>query len=85
MVKFKNSFGAFEAKTHFGELLNRVEQGDHILITRHGRTIAQLVPAETSAQGDISALAKHALEITRGTSLPKGKTVKSLINEGRKR
>jgi prevent-host-death family protein len=85
MVKLKSSFGAFEAKTHFGELLNRVEQGDRILITRHGRVIAHLVPARETPGKELITLAKEALELTNGTQLPKGKKVKDLINEGRKR
>ena len=36
--------GAFEAKNKLSALLDRVEQGEEILITRHGRPIARLVP-----------------------------------------
>ena len=37
--------GAFEAKTHFSRLLERVEGGEEIVITRRGKTVAKLVPA----------------------------------------
>jgi prevent-host-death family protein len=37
--------GAFAAKNTLGTLLNRVEQGEEIVITRHGRAVARLVPA----------------------------------------
>ena len=36
--------GAFEAKNTLGSLLTRVEHGEEIVITRHGRPIARLVP-----------------------------------------
>ena len=36
--------GAFEAKTHFAQLLQRVERGEEITITRRGRAVARLVP-----------------------------------------
>ena len=36
--------GAFEAKNTLGALLDRVERGDEIVITRHGRPVARLVP-----------------------------------------
>jgi prevent-host-death family protein len=36
--------GAFEAKNTFGSLLDRVEQGEEIVITRHGKPVARLVP-----------------------------------------
>ncbi len=38
------TIGAFEAKTHLGELLDRVERGESVTITRHGKPVAQLVP-----------------------------------------
>ena len=34
--------GAFEAKNTFGSLLDRVEAGEEILITRHGKPAARL-------------------------------------------
>ena len=36
--------GAFEAKNSLGTLLDRVEQGEEIVITRHGKPVARLVP-----------------------------------------
>lgn len=36
--------GAFEAKNTLGSLLDRVENGEEVLITRHGRPVARLVP-----------------------------------------
>ena len=42
---------ASEAKTHLPELLDKVEQGLTIVITRHGRAIARLVPEANSAAG----------------------------------
>jgi len=37
--------GAFEAKNTLGALLERVQQGEEIEITRHGKVVARLVPA----------------------------------------
>lgn len=39
-----NEIGAFEAKNTLGTLLDRVESGEEIVITRHGRAVARLVP-----------------------------------------
>ena len=36
--------GAFEAKNTLGALLDRVQQGEEIVITRHGRPVARLIP-----------------------------------------
>ncbi len=35
--------GAFEAKNTLGALLDRVQQGEEIVITRHGKPVALLV------------------------------------------
>jgi prevent-host-death family protein len=35
---------AFEAKTRFGELLERVSKGEEVVITRHDKVVARLVP-----------------------------------------
>ena len=41
---------AAEAKAHFAECLRTVEKGRPVLITRHGKAVAALVPAEEAAQ-----------------------------------
>ncbi len=41
-----NQVGAFEAKNTLGTLLDRVERGEEVIITRRGKPIAKLVPAE---------------------------------------
>ncbi|MFM8791302.1 MAG: type II toxin-antitoxin system Phd/YefM family antitoxin [Solirubrobacterales bacterium] len=40
--------GAFEAKTHLARLLDAVEIGERIYITRRGKRVAQLSPVEES-------------------------------------
>jgi prevent-host-death family protein len=39
-----NEIDAFEAKNALGTLLDRVERGEEIVITRHGKPVARLVP-----------------------------------------
>ncbi|MBI3526131.1 MAG: type II toxin-antitoxin system prevent-host-death family antitoxin [Betaproteobacteria bacterium] len=39
-----------EAKAHLSELLNIVEAGEEILITRHGRAVAHVSPPERRKQ-----------------------------------
>ena len=38
-----HEFGAFEAKNRFGHLLDLVENGEQVTITRHGREVARLI------------------------------------------
>jgi len=44
--------GAYEAKTRLADLLDRVQRGEEIVITRHGKPIARLVP---EGQPDLAA------------------------------
>ena len=57
--------GAYEAKTHLSELLNRVESGERITITRHGKAVALLVPvpgaAKPAASTITAILRRHGL------------------------
>lgn len=55
--------GAFEAKNTFGSLLDRVEAGEQIEITRHGRPVAQIVPrpAITAEQREIARAAMQRI------------------------
>jgi prevent-host-death family protein len=43
--------GAFEAKNKLNALLDRVEQGEEIMITRYGRPVARLVPSTEGIDG----------------------------------
>jgi prevent-host-death family protein len=36
--------GLFEAKTHLSELIARAERGEEVIITRHNKPVAKLVP-----------------------------------------
>jgi prevent-host-death family protein len=63
---------ASEAKTHLPQLLDEVERGETLVITRHGRAIARIVPEARQRQqeidkaiDDIKAARKHAAKITR--------------------
>ena len=75
--------GAFEAKSRLGALLDQVERGEEIVITRRGRAVARLVPAQP---GFDRAKARRAadgiLELSRGLRL-EGLKIKDLIAEGR--
>jgi prevent-host-death family protein len=55
--------GAFEAKNKLGSLLDRVEAGEQIEITRHGRPVAHIVPrpAITVEQREIARAAMERI------------------------
>ena len=41
-----------EAETHFSKLLARVEKGERITVTRAGKPLALLIPAEQPSRGN---------------------------------
>jgi prevent-host-death family protein len=43
---------AFEAKNKFGQLLDWVENGEEVTITRHGKEVARLIPARHMLSSD---------------------------------
>jgi prevent-host-death family protein len=76
--------GAFEAKNRFGQLLDWVEQGEEIAITRHGKEVARLVPARGGFNRETArAAARRIREMSKGVTLG-GLKIKDLINEGRR-
>ena len=80
---------AFEAKTRFGELLERVSRGEEIVITRHDKPVARIVPEGnrrlTQVRAAVQDLRALQQEITkRNRSKPiTDKEIKDAINEGR--
>ena len=44
---------AFEAKTRFGDLLKRVSRGEEVVITRHDKPVARLVPEGRRSSEDV--------------------------------
>lgn len=78
-----NIIGAYEAKTHLPELLRRVEQGERILISRHGMPIAMLSPVSNSPSTDlqqtIDELKTFRSQHTRGEM-----TIEAMKNTGRR-
>jgi prevent-host-death family protein len=47
-----NEVGAYDAKNTQCSLLDREEQGYEIVITRHGRPVARLVPSDSHSSHD---------------------------------
>jgi prevent-host-death family protein len=75
--------GAFEAKSKLGQLLDWVEAGEEIIITRRGKAVARLTSPDQAfdrerAQGVAARIRARRRGITLG-----GLKIKVLINEGR--
>lgn len=79
-------FGAFEAKTHFSELLGDVINGEKFIITKHGVQVAMIIPfVEEKNESDPIEDAIRALKkLRKGITLGKKLSVKKMLAEGRK-
>jgi len=75
--------GAFEAKTHFSALLDRVANGEEITITKHGKAVARLVSADFTDDSAPGNAFRKLKELRRTNSLG-GLSWKELRDEGRK-
>jgi len=75
--------GAFEAKTHFSSLLDRVANGEEITITKHGKAVARLVSAESIEASAPESAFRKLKELRRANTLG-GISWKELRDEGRK-
>lgn len=77
------SVGAYEAKTHLPKLLEAVQQGETIVITRHGKEVAHLVPPpDKSAKADPAAAVAKWKQTRKDIRLGDLK-IRDLIDEGR--
>ncbi len=76
--------GVFEAKTQLTALLDEVEEGAEILITRRGKAIARLVPADAGHDRVRARRAAEGLRLaSRGQTLG-GVAIADLVREGRR-
>jgi prevent-host-death family protein len=75
--------GAYEAKTHLPSLLERVQRGECVTITRHGVPVAMLVPIVAVVKPDIQAVIDELKTFAKGHSAG-GATIRQMIEEGRR-
>ena len=84
------SVTAFEAKTRFGKLLERVARGEEIIITKYEKPVARIIPAGRAKLEDVRTAVAELRELRRkiakrlgGKSKLTDAQIKSLIQEGR--
>jgi antitoxin (DNA-binding transcriptional repressor) of toxin-antitoxin stability system len=88
----KQKIGMFEAKTHFSQLIDKVERGERFLITRRGKVVAEMEPPYLAEEHE-----KKEMPMTRSEAVdamlelrkcyrgrPGDDDIMDLINEGRK-
>ena len=82
-----HEFSTFDAKNKFSALLDLVEKGEEVVVTRHGKRIARLVPEKATQPLPTQEDAKRAVEgfrqLAKNVRLD-GLSIKELIEEGRR-
>jgi len=80
---------AFEAKTRFGELLDRVAEGEEVVITRHDKPVARLIPEGAQPLAEVRRAVAGLRELQgrisrRSKAKLTARDVRSAIEEGRR-
>jgi prevent-host-death family protein len=75
--------GAFEAKNKLGQLLDWVEAGEEVVITRRGKIVARLVPPMASVDHGAGIAAAARIRARRCGVTLGGLKLKDLVAEGR--
>ncbi len=84
------TISAFDAKTRFGDLLERVTRGEEIVITKHQKPVARLVPegrpgiSEIRESVDELRSLRHEMASRRGARPLSDKDIREAIRKGRR-
>lgn len=79
--------GSFEAKTKLAELLDKVEAGETVTITRHGTAVAKLVPVQSEHEPERRRQLVEEIMRTRAgkdRGAKPGTTIPELVRAGRR-
>ncbi|MGO8816284.1 MAG: type II toxin-antitoxin system Phd/YefM family antitoxin [Terriglobia bacterium] len=78
------TIGLFQAKNGLSALVQKVSEGEEFMITRRGKEVAMLVPARPHSRRSPREVIEHIRQTREGARLPKGYTLRRLIEEGRR-
>lgn len=79
---------AFEAKTRFGELLERVSKGEEVVITRHDKAVARLIPEGPQRRDEVRRSVEGLRDLQqrirrRSKAALSDRDVRAAIDQGR--
>lgn len=75
---------ASEAKTHLPSLLDDVERGETLVITRHGKPIARIVPEEAAEKSRIRQAIDELVKLRKSMPRLSIEDILSAKHEGHK-
>ena len=74
---------ASEAKTHFLRILNDVERGESVIISRHGRRVARIIPDVEIDQERVQRAIDGMLALRQRIGKVSLEEILEMKNEGR--
>jgi len=77
------TIGAYDAKAHFSDLLDRASRGETITVSRHGQPVAQLVPMGTF-KNETARRSVDEIRKMRSAIRLDGLSIRDLMYEGRR-
>src|SRR5260370_36241090 len=80
------AIGVYDAKTQLPKLLDRVSRGERFTITKHGRPVAELIPAGAAAAPDVKQVIQQMQEWQEreGAARPPGRRNREPREEGKR-
>lgn len=83
MPRGTHSVTAFDAKNRLGRLLDRVEAGEELVITRHGEPVARLVPVDKRTDSQVNLALETFRRVRESIARGKGKISRGDIRRWR--
>ncbi len=75
--------GIYDAKAHLSEIVERVESGSEVIITRRGKAVARIVPMQTPTKDRRTLAAKRIRELRAKWAIS-SVSIRKLIDAGRR-
>jgi prevent-host-death family protein len=77
--------GAFEAKTHFSQIIDKVEHGADYIVTRRGKPVAKIIPIEQKPEMTRKEAFEKLMEMRKHyRGKPGSFNIRKAIEDGRK-
>jgi prevent-host-death family protein len=77
------NIGVYEAKSKLSDLLDKVQAGKEVVITRHGEPVARLVPMNPPAAADRARAVRAVRALSKQLDIQIRIPLRKLIEEGR--
>ena len=76
--------GAFEAKTHFSQIIEKAEQGEDFIVTKRGKPVAKIIPFKQEAEMTFKEAVEQLKEFRKHyRGKPGDFNIRKAIEEGR--